>query len=1199
VVNVEITITLYPLPITHSLHMPSKIQTLLEALKSLREFINSQQTQLNVLETRTNHLEQQQAPAEWLKSMRQLLNAVQKRVEAIEKRTNQIEQQQQSSVEVLKALVENLKPFSDHFSIVEESFESLQLQKIRFEVLEKSVKNLEIFKKKFNFIENVSENLKQQQTRLNVLENRTDNIEQAQTRFEVLEKQQQTRLNILENSTDKKEQAQTRFEVLENLEQQQTRLNVLENRTDHMEQAQTRLEGLENLKQQQTRLNVLENRTDNIEQAQTRFEVLEKQQQTRLNVLENRTDKKEQAQTRFEVLENLEQQQTRLNLLENRTDNIEQAQTRFEVLEKQQQTRLNVLENRTDKKEQAQTRFEVLENLEQQQTRLNVLENRTDKKEQAQTRFEVLENLEQRQTLLQNRTDDNLEQAQTRFEVLENLEQRQTLLQNRTDDNLEQVQTRLLVLEKFTDNLEQQLRLNVIDKNRTDNIEQAQTRFEVLENLEQLRQNRTDDNLEQVQTRLLVLEKFTDNLEQQLRLNVIDKINDDFEQLQTRLDPLEKRTEGLEKQQTQLDVLKEHLENLEQIQIKEFVYRISRVELALTRLNDLETQLNDAERRAREMAKVLPQAFRQASQPIDAQNTNEVGELTESLQKPVEYCIRQSISEDTRPFAEALFPVMGPAIRRAINESFKSIIQSINNSLEQSLSWQGLSWRIEAWRSGRPFSDIILQHTLVYRVEQVFLIHRETGLLIQHLHQDSIETTDSDAISAMFTAIQDFTRDSFSASKTEELDSVEIGEYTVWLERGPYAVLACVIRGVAPYRFRNIMRSTLESLHARYGTLLRQFSGDSVPLQPCRPLLEKTLQSETKSERKNSRVSLKLMAILGMILLALIGWGYFHFEYQQRLTNYIDALQKAPGIVVISTKHQDGKLMVYGMRDPLADDPQQIAQHYHLSDDDIDSQWTPYLDLTTPFIELRARQRLEPPPTVSVRVQGDVLHLTGHASHDWIKKATSANFVAGINHIEINELLSTNAFLLAQAKRELAPPESVTMTVQERILRLVGFVDSTTYETLLERIQNLPISPEGFAGVDTSDLRYAERERDKLIQRIEKTKLYFSEGVAEFTPGQKIALQALHKEVQQLLSLSQALHQPVRLQIIGDTDGRGSKTYNQQLAQQRAEIVLKWLHSRGIEKDKLTGLLPPKIRFGESEPNPKYRKVNFQVSTDE
>jgi hypothetical protein len=30
------------------------------------------------------------------------------------------------------------------------------------------------------------------------------------------------------------------------------------------------------------------------------------------------------------------------------------------------------------------------------------------------------------------------------------------------------------------------------------------------------------------------------------------------------------------------------------------------------------------------------------------------------------------------------------------------------------------------------------------------------------------------------------------------LDMIEIGEYTVFLNRGSYAVLACVIQGIAP-----------------------------------------------------------------------------------------------------------------------------------------------------------------------------------------------------------------------------------------------------------------------------------------------------------------------------------------------------------------------------------------------------------------
>ena len=43
---------------------------------------------------------------------------------------------------------------------------------------------------------------------------------------------------------------------------------------------------------------------------------------------------------------------------------------------------------------------------------------------------------------------------------------------------------------------------------------------------------------------------------------------------------------------------------------------------------------------------------------------------------------------------------------------------------------QGLKWRVESIRTGRPFAEIVLMHSLLYRVEQVFLIHRETGLVL-------------------------------------------------------------------------------------------------------------------------------------------------------------------------------------------------------------------------------------------------------------------------------------------------------------------------------------------------------------------------------------------------------------------------------------------------------------------------------------
>jgi len=73
---------------------------------------------------------------------------------------------------------------------------------------------------------------------------------------------------------------------------------------------------------------------------------------------------------------------------------------------------------------------------------------------------------------------------------------------------------------------------------------------------------------------------------------------------------------------------------------------------------------------------------------------------------------------------------MGPAIRRAIGEALSRLIQSLDRALDHSLTWRGLGWRLEAARTGRSFAEVVLAHTLVFRVEQVFLIHRRTGLLL-------------------------------------------------------------------------------------------------------------------------------------------------------------------------------------------------------------------------------------------------------------------------------------------------------------------------------------------------------------------------------------------------------------------------------------------------------------------------------------
>jgi outer membrane protein OmpA-like peptidoglycan-associated protein len=519
---------------------------------------------------------------------------------------------------------------------------------------------------------------------------------------------------------------------------------------------------------------------------------------------------------------------------------------------------------------------------------------------------------------------------------------------------------------------------------------------------------------------------FHQRLEAQTR-EIVNTFNRRLESLETdKLKSLANTFQQQLESQTReiINTFNQRLESLETDKLKPLAKRIALLERGMNRIHDLETFLMDAKQRVKDMANFLPRAIREATEATKqtanptSDNPNQIAtptvELIDSLLTPVEECLRRSVHQDAHNIANALFPVMGPAIRRSINETFKSIVQSVNTSLEHSLSPQGLAWRVEAIRTGKPFADIVLKNTLAYRVEQIFFIHRETGLLIQHLSQDGTEIGDSEAISAMLTAIQDFIRDSFSRKKNEELDKVEIGEYTVWLERGPKAILACVIRGVTPDESLRVeMRQLLEKLHIRYAEQLTQFSGDNTALEAVKMQLQRLLKTEEKPVTKSKSPLPKAILIAAVAFSLLIGIGsYFHLRHQQLLENYIQALEKTPGLVLFSTELTWSQVKIRGLRDPIAEDPLNIAQTIGLNAKYIKSQWTAYQDLNPHFVEQRIRQWLKPPSTIQIITQNGVLHIKGYADDKWIEKLNhNLVVIADMSRINLNELIDENAFL--------------------------------------------------------------------------------------------------------------------------------------------------------------------------------------------
>lgn len=396
-----------------------------------------------------------------------------------------------------------------------------------------------------------------------------------------------------------------------------------------------------------------------------------------------------------------------------------------------------------------------------------------------------------------------------------------------------------------------------------------------------------------------------------------------------------------------------------------------------------------------EVSEVLPDALKKR-----AEKDNQLAEATLPL---VEENIRQSVLRNPRILAEAIFPIIGPAIRKAIAEALSQMVQSLNQTLENSLSPKGLRWRLEAMQTGKPFAEVVMLNSLLYRVEQVFLIHKKTGILLQHVSLNTAETQDGEMVSAMLTAIQDFVHDSFQTSEDATLDSLKVKDLSVWIENSPDAILAAVIRGNAPLNLREIFLEAIEQIQFEQERDFQKFEGDTAVFDDTRPVLQECLQMQLGEKDEPQGKIFKPFNILAGVLgvLILVG-GFFYVRDYWRWSNFVGRLRNEPGIVVTDAERGFFKHEIAGLRDNLAVNPAEILGEYGFDANDVRENWKPFQDAAPAFVLQRAEKFLNPPPSVKFSFENGVLTADGAASAEWFAESKKlALALTGVNEFRI------------------------------------------------------------------------------------------------------------------------------------------------------------------------------------------------------
>ena len=247
----------------------------------------------------------------------------------------------------------------------------------------------------------------------------------------------------------------------------------------------------------------------------------------------------------------------------------------------------------------------------------------------------------------------------------------------------------------------------------------------------------------------------------------------------------------------------------------------------LTKLQKLEDDLFDLRQTIADKESLIASLDPIIAELLDRKIAGSKDEMAETLAPIMGEAIKRQVAEAKDDVIDALYPVIGKVIRKSVAESMKKFVDSVNQRIEEALRSRLFKKRVQSKLTGIPERELILKDALPFKIEQIFLIHKESGLLISHVSSEASDVKiDEELISGMLTAIRDFVAEAFQNEKDQDLDAIQYGGNQILLEMGHYSYLAIVVSGFQPAIFQDDVRKLGRRIHNRFFQFLRNFNGE-------------------------------------------------------------------------------------------------------------------------------------------------------------------------------------------------------------------------------------------------------------------------------------------------------------------------------------------------------------------------------------
>ncbi|NJN94649.1 MAG: SH3 domain-containing protein [Anaerolineales bacterium] len=209
---------------------------------------------------------------------------------------------------------------------------------------------------------------------------------------------------------------------------------------------------------------------------------------------------------------------------------------------------------------------------------------------------------------------------------------------------------------------------------------------------------------------------------------------------------------------------------------------------------------------------------------LEEQIAQSSDEIARALAPVIGEALRRQVYQAREDIIDALYPVIGQTINKAMGEAIQELAKTVDTRLREGVR-QNPVRRWVARAQGVSSAEYNLRAALPFSIKEIFLIQRDSGLLIHHISADPEPAENRDLVSGMLTAIRDFAREAFGRDTSGELGAIEYESLHILLQAGGAAYLAIVLDGVEPAGFREKMRQALIPIHQKHYESLKNFDG--------------------------------------------------------------------------------------------------------------------------------------------------------------------------------------------------------------------------------------------------------------------------------------------------------------------------------------------------------------------------------------